>query len=374
MDRLSPAPLAQLVQAAVAVAGQPDLEAVLRTTVRTAREVVGARYAALGVIGEQSGGLVDFLYEGIDEEQAALIGDLPTGKGVLGTLIREARSIRLQRLSEHPDSAGFPAHHPPMETFLGVPIRAGERVFGNLYLTEKEGGFDETDQVLVESLAAIAGAAVATARMRARFTRLALVEDRERIARDLHDAVIQDLFAVGLTLQGISLATDDPTLAAKLQAVVDRLDTAIGSLRSFIFDLRALAGAHTDPARAIRQLLSRLARPHEDVAVDVHVTGEIGPLPSEVLEDAVHIVREATSNALRHAAARRIDVRLERVDGRLLLVIRDDGGGFDPQAVSRGMGLDNMRSRAERIGGEVTIESAPGAGTKVTALLPVALT
>jgi GAF domain-containing protein len=172
-----PTNLAALVEAAVAVASQPDLGAVLDTTLARAKEATGAAYAALGVLGEH-GVVVDFKYLGIDEETARAIGRLPTGRGVLGTLIRDPHPIRLDDLRRHPDSIGFPEHHPPMVTFLGVPVRIGATVYGNLYLTEKPGGFTAEDEVLVESLAAIAGAAIATAHLRARLTRLALVSYR----------------------------------------------------------------------------------------------------------------------------------------------------------------------------------------------------
>ena len=224
----------------MAVASQPDLGTVLDTTLARAREATGATYAALGVLGEH-GVVVDFKYLGIDEETARVIGRLPTGRGVLGTLIRNPHPIRLDDLHRHPDSIGFPPNHPPMVTFLGVPVRIGATVYGNLYLDREAGGFTAEDEVLVESLAAIAGAAIATAHLRARRTQLALVADRERIARDLHDAVIEDLFGVGLSLQALAMRLDDEAEAGKLVESVDRLDEAIRSLRSFVFELQTVA-------------------------------------------------------------------------------------------------------------------------------------
>lgn len=361
--------LTSLIQAAAEVAGQPDLEAVLTTTVHTAKEATGARYAALGVIGEH-GTLSDFLHEGMHADDVAAVGDLPTGKGVLGALITDPHTIRLDSIIEHPGSVGFPEHHPEMTTFLGVPIKVGDRVFGNLYLADKLGGFTEEDQAKVEGLAAIAGAAVSTARLRDRLTRLALVEDRERIARDLHDAVIQDLFAVGLGLQNVALTSEDTGMAASLDDAVDRLDQAIGSLRTFVFDLRAASQAHTDPARAVRQLVTRLSAPY-GVDTSVEVGRDLGRLPADRLDDALHIVRESVSNALRHSGTDRIDVRLDRGDLGLIVAVRDHGSGFDAARRSGGMGLGNMRARTERVGGQLEIDSAPGAGTVVRAVLPL---
>lgn len=366
---LTPEELTSLIQAAAEVAGQPDLEAVLRTTVRTAREATGATYAALGVIGEH-GTLSDFLHEGMDDDQVEAVGDLPSGKGVLGALITDPHTIRLHSISDHAASAGFPPHHPEMTTFLGVPIKVGDRIFGNLYLTDKPGGFSEEDEAMVEGLAAIAGAAVSTARLRDRLTRLALVEDRERIARDLHDAVIQDLFAVGLGLQNVALTSADPTMAESLDDAVDRLDQAIGSLRTFVFDLRAASQAHTDPARAVRQLVTRLSAPY-GIETSVEVGRDLGRLPADRLDDALHIVRESVSNALRHSGTDRIDVRLDRGDLGLIVVVRDHGSGFDPGSPTTGMGLGNLRARTDRAGGELDIDSAPDTGTLIRAVLPL---
>lgn len=367
-ERIPTTSLTELVEAAAAVVGQPDLDAVLRTTVEVARHSTGARYAALGVIGEHST-LIDFIYTGMSSEQADLIGSLPVGKGVLGTLIREPQPIRLERVSDHPDSAGFPPHHPPMETFLGVPVRAGDAVYGNLYLTEKEGGFTEEDEVFVQALAAVAGSAITTAKLNERLRRLALVEDRERIARDLHDAVIQDLFATGLSLQGLAVGIDDPRTAERLDEAVDRIDQAIASLRSFIFDLRSLESAQADPARAFRRMAERMVSGREiDVVSKVE---DLGRVSSDRLDDALLIAREAISNAIRHGAPSRLTVQVTREDRSLRMSVEDDGRGFDPDEAPRGMGLDNMRDRARHAGGELGVESSPGTGTRVTAVLPL---
>jgi signal transduction histidine kinase len=366
MDRISLDRFARLIEAAAAVVGQPDLQAVLRTTVETAREHTGARYAALGVIGEH-GTLVEFIHTGLEPDQAAAIGAPPVGKGVLGVLIEDPRPIRLDRIADHPASAGFPTGHPPMGAFLGVPVRVANAVFGNLYLADKENGFDEADEQAVVALAAIAGSAVASARLHDRITRVAVAEDRERIARDLHDGVIQDLFAVGLTLQGLIMKTDDPVVAERLDDAVDRIDESIAALRSFIFDIRAFAQSIVDPVRTIHRMVDRLTTVAPVLAeVDV---GEIAGTTPEQLDDALGVIREAVSNAVRHAEATTIRVHVSRGTSGLMVVVTDDGCGFDPATVTRGMGLDNLAARTGRQAGEVRIESAPGVGTSVTALL-----
>lgn len=360
------AALTALVEAAAAVASQPDLSAVLETTVTMAKRTTGARYAALGVIGAHKT-LVDFVHTGIDPEQADAIGSLPVGKGVLGTLIRDPQPIRLEHISTHPDFVGFPENHPEMDPFLGVPIRAGDQVFGNLYLTDKPGGFSETDESVAQALAAVAGGAISAAHLNQRLRRVALIEDRERIARDLHDAVIQDLFAVGLNLQGLAATSSDPRVANRLDEAVDRIDQSIGSLRSFIFDLRSLDAAQTDPAKAFRRMVERIASPR---GINVHTdVGDLGSIVPERLDDALLIAREAVFNAVRHAHARNLTLEIERTEQILRIRVSDDGVGFDPQTAKHGMGIDNMRKRAARSGGTLEIGRSSSGGTTVTAEL-----
>lgn len=358
---------AELVKAAAAVAGQTELDAVLRTTIATAKEVTGAAFAALGVIGPH-GTLTDFRYLGIDSDDAEDIGALPVGKGVLGTLMQDPSTIRLDSIADHEDSVGFPRNHPPMDRFLGVPIRAGNAVFGNLYLTDKPEPFDDEDQRLVEALAAIAGSAINAARLHDRLTQVALVEDRERIARDLHDAVIQDLFAVGLDLQALGLAIDDEPTADRIDRAVQRIDDAIASLRTFIFDLRSMSALHADPVGAIRRMTARLTGSR---SVKIEVTADnLGSPGARQLDDAMQIVREAVSNALRHADPETVRVHLWRSESDLAVTIEDDGIGFDQKTAKRGMGLDNMRDRAIRHGGSITVDSTPGVGTRIAVSLP----
>ncbi len=361
--------LAGLVEAAASVAGQTGLRQVLETTVATAMELTGARYGALGVLGEH-GELVDFIHAGIAEDQARRIGKLPEGRGVLGVITRAGKTIRLDDISRHPDSVGFPDHHPPMHAFLGVPVRVGERVFGNLYLAEKADGFVEADEVVVESLAVIAGSAVATARLHERLRRVALVEDRERIARELHDSVIQEMFAVGLSLQVAASQVDSRPgeVRERILEAVDQLDASITALRRYIFDIRRTEPA--DLATRIRALAEQLVRP-AGVEVRLAVTGDPNRVPSGTADTAIGLAQEAISNSVRHSGAPVVDLKVTVGATELLVEIRDNGAGFDMAAGSDGMGLDNLRSRAAQAGGQVEIVSAPGRGTTVRAVLPL---
>jgi signal transduction histidine kinase len=360
--------LAKLVTAASAVTRQTDLTAVLRTTVDTGLDLTGAAYGALGVLGEH-GTLIQFVHAGLDQETVAAIGAPPQGRGLLGTITNIAKTVRTDRISEHPDSVGFPRHHPPMETFLGVPVMVGAETFGNLYLTEKPGGFTGDDEALIEALAAIAGSAIATSRMHGRLRRAAVVEDRERIARDLHDAIIQDLFAVGLSLQSLGQKVENPDVKANLTEYVQRLDEAISSLRKFIFDLRPPVWTRRSLKSELADLIGQLSEPYE-ASIDLEVTGEISDLPPEVVGDVVQVVREATSNALRHSGVGRVAVSVHRGADRMVITVADRGRGFDPDTVERGMGLDNLRARARDANGDTEIISRAGFGTTVRVILP----
>ncbi len=362
---------ARLIEAAASVAGQTGLHAVLRRTVETAMQLTGARYGALGIIG-QHGVLADFIHLGIDRHAADMIGRLPEGKGVLGTITRVGKPIRIDDITTHPDSAGFPDHHPPMTTFLGVPVRVGENVFGNLYLTEKPEPFSDEDESVVEALATIAGSAISTARLHDRLRRVALAEDRERIARELHDSVIQDLFAVGLSLQAVAVrANDDPHLVQeRIAEAIDQLDSSISTLRRYIFDIRTRITTAPDLEAELLTLAAQLSEPH-DAEVRLNISEDLSGLPGDLVAETIQFVREAVNNALQHSGAEVVDVTIARGQREILVEVRDAGRGFDPVHVARGMGLDNLIDRAGRAGGRAEILSRPDEGTTVRAVLPI---
>ncbi|TDT78706.1 histidine kinase/DNA gyrase B/HSP90-like ATPase [Arthrobacter sp. AG258] len=523
-----------LLGAVVSLAEDLSLEAVLDRVVQSACELVGARYGALGVIGDDQQ-LSHFITVGIDDDGIRVIGDLPTGHGVLGQLIREPKPLRLHDLGEHPMAVGFPANHPPMKTFLGVPVRVRDTVFGNLYLTEKIDGQDFTaeDEDLAVALASAAGVAIQNARLYedsssrqrwleagievsdrlkasprsdtenlemiaegsmhasasalaliasvagdgslrcrtslgvqsipagqelppaavfsqvlssrqsksftdprkvfdpesaeklgpvlvaalgsdtdgqrdtvlilaraaggARYTDLdleqsavfasrigltlellkanqlreehALFIDRERIAADLHDLVIQRLFAAGLSIQSLRRYTSDPDAhERRIAGITAELDDCVHQLRDTIYSLQA--------RQPDRELLSgRVLRAVLEAAnaagflPRVQLSGPIDLVGDEVAEQLLPVLTESVSNAVRHSGSEDIHVLLAAQDGEVVLTVRDHGNGFDhPERVS---GLENMKTRASRLGGTCVVDSAPGKGTSVVWTVPV---
>lgn len=516
-----------LIDAILAITSGLKLDATLRAIVHTAAELVDARYGALGVRGYDHR-LVEFVYEGIDEETRHLIGSLPEGRGVLGALIEEPKPIRLDDISRHPASVGFPLHHPPMRTFLGVPVRIRDEVFGNLYLTEKADGqpFSDDDEVLVQALAAAAGIAVDNARLfeesrtreawieatrdigtqmlagadpamvfrliaeealtlmagaatlvavplddeapacevddlvivevageispavkqmtvavsgtsiggvfhdrtPRRFDRLDLavdgpvepgpalvlplraadtvagvlvalrsadeqpfsdkqldmmaafadqaalawrlataqrqmreveiLTDRDRIARDLHDHVIQRLFAVGLTLQGAAPRARVPAVRESIYSSIDDLQEIIQEIRSAIFDL------HAGPSRAtgLRHRLDKVIDQLEIPALHttVQYTGPLSVVDTVLANHAEAVLREAVSNAVRHANATSLAINVS-VEDDVRVEVVDDGVGISGDITESG--LRNLRQRADDAGGEFTVENMPTGGT-----------
>jgi len=523
-----------LLDAVVLVASELSLSAVLDRIVRAACQLAGARYGALGVLDASATQLAEFLTHGVTAEQRAAIGDLPHGRGILGLLIEDARPIRLERIADHPQSYGFPAHHPPMDTFLGVPVRIRDRVFGNLYLTEKQGGtgFTQADQDVVVALAAAAGVAVENARLyeqveqrrrwleaageiremllgavdrnqalrlvvtRARelmkaevaalvlpdaspdgFTveavagvdpdsgaeltlpldselavkvlrtgeplmvdrttrdpalqasegwpelgaalltpltgesatgvlvvawapgvgppihddaitllqtfadqaglalqraqaqadrsRLAIFEDRDRIARDLHDLVIQRLFATGLGLQSVSRVVD-PSAAERLNAAVEDLDQTIREIRTTIFGLQDRQEGD-DFRSDVHGVLAEM-KPVLGFAPRLVLSGPVGTgVPDSVRPHVLAVLREALSNAARHASASAVAVVLD-VGAEVTLTVQDDGAGMNN--ASRRSGLLNLQERAERLGGHMIVEDVDSGGTSLVWTVP----
>jgi signal transduction histidine kinase len=360
--------LSDLIEAAAAVVGEVDLDHVLRRLVTEARANTGAKYAALGVLGPH-GILSDFIYEGIEQSVADEIGTLPHGRGVLGTVVREKKTIVLDDISAHADSHGFPEGHPPMRAFLGVPVRAGTAVFGNLYMTDKPGGFDADDVTIVEALALIAGSAVSTARLRERLKATAIVEDRDRIARDLHDSIIQDLFAVGLSLQGLSSRLKVESNSAVLDGAVDQLHSVVETLRKYIYELREADEYREGLSGMLTDLVERMGNAYP-TRISLDLAGSVDQVEIRIAEELLKLITEAVSNALRHSRGEEVTVKAVRDADGLTISIEDDGAGFNLQGVERGMGLINMRERVRRLGGEFHIEAVPGQGTVVSIRLP----
>ncbi len=364
--------LRQLLDAVVTVNSESTLPGVLRRILESATSLVDARYGALGVLDASGSGLSEFLTTGMDDATIALIGDSPRGLGVLGMLVADPRPIRLTDLSAHPDRAGFPPGHPAMTTFLGVPIRVRGEVFGNLYLTEKADGlpFTEIDEELAAGLAVTAGVAIENFRLHDRIAELRVVEDRERIARDLHDTVIQRLFATGLSLQGAAARTSDLALALRLEQAVNDLDDTVRHIRTTIFELQR----RRLPGRSLRQELLDII---DEIAEPAHLPREVsfeGPIdltvPRDLSDDVAAVVREAVSNVVRHAGASRVTVRVAVTGSDLEIEVDDDGCG-PTTADSGGQGLENLRTRASRRGGSAHIEPGHGGGASFSWRVPL---
>lgn len=368
-----PAALRRLLDAVLSIGSELDLETVLQRIVEAATELVSARYGALGVLDEAGERLVEFLTVGIDDETRARIGHLPEGHGILGLLITDPRPIRLPDLGEHPDSFGFPPGHPPMRSFLGVPIRVRGEVFGNLYLCDRTGDevFSDVDEEMAVALAAAAGIAVEQARLHARVGEMALLADRERIARDLHDRVIQRLFAIGLSLQAVSRGDLPTDVVDRLTRAVDDLDETVREVRSSIFELESTRL----PGRSVRQeVLALCGEATRALGFEPEVRFE-GPVDSAVegatADHLLAVAREALSNVARHAGAATARVDVAVAEGTVVLTVDDDGRGLDPAAAA-GHGVRNMQDRATRVGGRLATGPGPdGRGTRLRWTVPL---
>lgn len=449
-----------LISAAQAVTESLALTPRLQRIVGVARELVGARYGALGVLAPD-GGLERFLHSGFTDEQVQQLGPPPSGRGILGAVITEGRSIRMEHLSHDARSVGFPPHHPPMDSFLGVPIHVEGTVFGNLYLTEhREGPFDDIDEAIIAALAAMAGTAIANSRLYeqsqddrrwlaaseritqrllsgeiehddleaivtavheltgddgtrvtetpdgelvispptsghpqteaqretiARFGRsvsiarelarsrideqwIALTDERDRIARDLHDHVIQSLFAVGLSLQSVVGDPSSPT-GARIATQVDAIDSTIRQIRQAIYRLSAPPSAGTYSLRARINTLVRETLGGEPLDSRLEFSGPVDTLVDLGLGDEVcAVMREALSNAVRHAHASLVEASVAVRGAQVVVIVRDDGTGM-PET-DRRSGLANLAARARERGGSFTIDPAHPHGTEVRWSVP----
>lgn len=528
-----------LLEAGLTLASELSLPIVLQRIVDLAAQITDARYGALGVIGD-GGHLVEFVTTGVSARQRKSIGALPTGKGVLGVLIREPHPVRLRNIADHEQSVGFPPNHPAMRSFLGAPVRAMGRVFGNIYLADKRGGdaftvedeealvilatqagvaianaslyeelhsreqwldalrdltnlvlagreegtllesiaehsralvgadaatistlsgpgsdlvivaavgarasdlsghgvpakdsisgrvmqtgaslmfddvssdsrayqpivrlgrhgpalfvplrvpggikgtlmvanlkggrrFDEKDRRLVESFADAASVAIDYERSQGELHRLGLMEERERIAKELHDGIIQSLFAVGMSLQGTALMSPSNDVSERIEHAVEELDRVVRDLRNYIFGLRPgiLADRQLDQAlRALGEQMQSRTNETVDVRVDAALAARLSPRSAEI----VQLAREALSNVARHARATHVVLRLDREGQQAVLAVEDDGVGFASSVPSAGNGMRNMRERAAALGGALEVTSRPGKGTALRITFPV---
>jgi len=368
-----PAAVEALDAAVRGIGGVLDLEQVLQLIVDRVRDLVTAQYAALGIVDEE-GQITRFVTSGITAAQRAAIGDLPRGRGLLGLIIRENRSYRIADIGSHPERFGFPPNHPAMGSFLGVPITVQGEPVGRLYLTNKldAGEFSAQDQALVETFALHAGIAMENARLHAQVQRLAIVEERERISRDLHDSIIQSIYGVTLTLDDVpELVAEDPAEAReRVDRAIGALQAVIRDIRNFIFGLRPLLLDSGDLLDGLRGLAAELRR---SAAMEIEARATIvEELPLAVVAELLAITREALANVMRHSGASHVEMTAALEDGTVRLEIADDGSGFAPAnpRTDGHHGLANMRHRAEGMGGTFTVESGEGRGTRIIVTVP----
>jgi len=370
--------LEALVDATRAIAEVLDLEPVLQLIVDRVRTLVGAQYAALG-IPSPNGRMERFITSGIDREARAAIGEPPRGHGLLGLIIREGHSYRIPRIADHPDSYGFPPNHPVMTSFLGVPVTVHGRSVGNLYLTEKQGAdeFTAVDQLLVEMFALRAGIAIDNARLHELVQQLAIVEERERIGRDLHDGIIQSIYGVALSLEDVPdlMASSPREAGERVDHAIDSLNLTIREIRNFILGLRSELLHGADLVAGLATLADEFAASGaSDIELDIAVDPEVASgLPVGHRVQILQMAREALSNTVRHARADRVTIGLHDDGSFLDLRVEDDGVGFDPNVAppSGHLGLANLRDRTAALGGTFTIDSEPGRGTCLRIRIPI---
>jgi signal transduction histidine kinase len=368
-ESVSPA-LKAVSDAVLAVASELSVDEVLQRLVDSARELAGARYAALG-IPDGAGGFRSFLVAGMTDELVASMGPLPRTHGMLGAMLEADGAYLTDDIHGHPRFRGWwPDEHPDMRSFLGVPIAARGQVIGAFYLTEKEtkAGFDASDRGLIELLAAHAAIAITNARLYERSRELSILSERNRLALELHDVVSQKLFSLNLAAEAAATLLDRDPDSARLQ--IDRVREltreALAELRSLILGLRPADLERDGLEGTLRKEVSMLRRVH-GIEVELHAEGSVGVGGTRDAQ-ILRIANEALHNAVRHSAAQTVTVRLTGSDGGLIVEVADDGVGFDPadpELRSRHLGLASMEERAHELGGQLELTSAPGAGTTV---------
>ncbi|MFE4999320.1 GAF domain-containing sensor histidine kinase [Streptomyces mirabilis] len=376
--------------ALLAMSRHLEVRDVLKTIVASARELLDAQYAALGV-PDDHGGFAQFVVDGVSDAQWKAIGPLPRQHGILAAMLHEARPERLADVRKDPRFEGWPAAHPDMSDFLGLPIRDGDEVIGALFLANKNRtkenkenqedcsapdggcGFTEDDQELLTILAQHAAIALTNARLYERSRELTIAEERSRLAHELHDAVSQKLFSLRLTAQAAAALVDrDPARAkGELHQVAMLAAEATEELRAAVIELRPAALDEDGLVATLRTQIQVLDRAHS-----AHVTFAghgVRALPAAQEEAVLRVAQEALHNALRHSGAGRVDVTLEKRGTGTVLRVSDDGSGFEPTAIraaGRHLGLVSMRDRSSGVGGTLSVESAPGKGTTIEMEVP----
>jgi signal transduction histidine kinase len=369
--------LYQVSQAVLSVTRQKSVRDVLQVIVRSARSLVGARYAALGV-PDRGDSFAEFVTDGISPAEQQAIGPLPRRHGMLAVLLNEGKPERLANIAKDPRFEGWPAAHPRMSHFMGVPVRDGDRVLGIIFAANKVSaaaagrGFTERDEEILSLFAAHAAIALTNARLYEHSQELSVLQERSRLARELHDAVTQKLFSIRAHARAAAvLASRDPIdpdrVRAEIEVVAALGAEAHAELRAVIDGLAPPDLEAAGLADSLRRYAVLAGRAH---GIPVTFTAaELPPLDPRAEAAMYRVAQEALHNALRHAGAGQVGVRLARTPRRVSLEVSDDGHGFMPEAPSGGVGLASMRERASAAGGRLTIRSGP-AGTRVRMTVP----
>ncbi len=366
--------------AGLAVVGELDLDAVLQRVVDRARDLVGARYGALTYMRGE-GDRPALITSGITLAERHAIGPDPAGHGLLGLVLQEGQRLRLADLTQHPLSVGFPPHHPPMKSLLAVPIRSSGGVLGDLYLTEKVGApeFDQEDEDALARFGTVAAMAIENAVLHHQVQVLAVTQERERIAREMHDSLAQVLGYVNTKAQAAQALLDrgeEVRASAQIGQLAEAARAAYADVRE---DILALRTSLDDPEGFVGPLRQYLEHWQDQSGVRITLDVPDVPLPpiDSIAEvQLLRIIQESLANVRKHARADRVVVRLRPADAALVAVVRDNGAGFDPARLGHSdfprFGLSTMRERAEGVGGSLTVASAPGVGTTVSVRIPAA--
>ena len=357
-----------LIEATFLIESVTDLDELSQSIVKTAAELLGARYGALGVVSTDGITLSRFVTFGVTPEQRDLLGDEPTGRGILGEIIQGGTSVRISDMSKHAGAVGIPPNHPVMTTFLGVPIRTSDgQIFGAIYICDRidEALFDEEDEDLLDAFGLATGYVIDQATLRARSRDLVLSEERERLARDLHDSVVQRLFGIGLSLQVLRRSELDDKDLERITAALKEIDATMLEVRTTIFEIEndhlrsaALKIRVTDLANEVEQ---RLGVPVV-LSISDGVESSMDVFTSDQL---ISSLREILSNVVRHSQASFVSVTLSESTDFVVLEVKDDGIGFSGPS-SSGHGLRNLATRARQCGGTFSASSTPEAGTVIT--------
>lgn len=375
--------LAALHGAAIALTTELDLNTVLQKVVDLARTLVNAQYGALGVLQEDGKFIEQFITSGISPQQRAQMGVPPRGHGLLGALIHEGTTIRIPNIAQDARSAGFPPNHPPMTSLLGVPIRFKGRVIGDLYVTDKRAPdgalsvFSDQDQEVLEMFATQAAIAIENAQLYRQKQQLAVLQERDRFGMDLHDGIIQSIYAVGLRLEDAQTRIEGEPLEAqtRLHQAILSLNDVIRDIRNYILDLRPQRFQGRDLRRGLDELVRDF---RANTFLNVNLTAdtvEENLLSPEQTVEILHVAQEALTNVRKHARATQVELDLVRDADALILTIEDNGIGMTSARNdgSGGNGLPNMRERARSAGGDLAIEPSDNNGTRVVLRIPLPL-